>query len=456
MVSPGHFVAIIGGAVAGSEAASRLSTRNINCVVFEQNDLPYGKLETGLPKWHVNLRNSQEEKIDAKLKHPLVHFVPGIRLGEDVRFTELVNEWDFSAILMATGAWRDRPLPVRGIDAFINRGLCYQNPFVAWFNRNHDSNYRGPVFEIMDGTIVIGGGLASLDVIKILSIETVRHSLQKHGYSIDLLTLEKKGIFEVLRELNLSLAALGLQGCTLYYRRRLSEMPLTSLPQRPSAKETETAYRVRHKIMENFQSKFFFKFCECHYPVDFIADDNRLKGLIFERTEVVDGKLVSIPHSHYPVNCSQVISAIGSLPEPIPEIPFHNGVFKVRDPLNGQLAGFEKVFVLGNAITGRGNIKESQLHGRQVAEKVMDEYLVWQEDDYREIFEKAETNTRAKIDSIQQKLGGIRLLTREQIKRIYQRIKDLQQKVGYSGDYETWIKKHLPPRIEDLLPARNE
>src|SRR5512136_1631123 len=110
MISPGHFVAIIGGAVAGSEAASRLSARNINCVVFEQNPLPYGKLETGLPKWHVNLRNSQEDKIDVKLRHPLVHYVPAVRLGKDLSFIDLITNWNFSAILLATGAWQDRPL----------------------------------------------------------------------------------------------------------------------------------------------------------------------------------------------------------------------------------------------------------------------------------------------------------------------------------------------------------
>ncbi|TDI96521.1 MAG: oxidoreductase, partial [Caldithrix sp.] len=41
-VLPNHFVAIIGGAIAGSEAASRLADRGIYTVVFEQNLRPYG------------------------------------------------------------------------------------------------------------------------------------------------------------------------------------------------------------------------------------------------------------------------------------------------------------------------------------------------------------------------------------------------------------------------------
>ncbi len=109
----------------------------------------------------------------------------------------------------------------------------------------------------------------------------------------------------------------------------------------------------------------------------------------------------------------------------------------------------------GNAVTGRGNIKESQLHGRQVSEKVMDEYLAWQEQDYQEIFERAERNSQAKIDQIQRKLARKSLLTTEQIQAIHNRIKNLQQKVGYDGDYESWIKKYLPPRVENMIVDKN-
>ncbi len=50
-----HIVAIFGGAVSGSEAAYQLAEKGIRTVVFDQNALPYGKIEDGLPKWHVKL-----------------------------------------------------------------------------------------------------------------------------------------------------------------------------------------------------------------------------------------------------------------------------------------------------------------------------------------------------------------------------------------------------------------
>ena len=63
---PTHYVAVFGGAVAGSEAAFQLSQKGIRVAVFEQNALPYGKIEAGLPKWHHKLRDRQEKIIDEK------------------------------------------------------------------------------------------------------------------------------------------------------------------------------------------------------------------------------------------------------------------------------------------------------------------------------------------------------------------------------------------------------
>ena len=121
----GHLVAVIGGATAGAEVASRLADRGVSVSVFEQNVRPYGKIEDGLPRWHEALRNKEYKTIDEKLSKPGVSFVPNTKIGEDIGFKELVNDWGFSAVVLANGAWRDRPLPIEGADAFI--GLSVAN-----------------------------------------------------------------------------------------------------------------------------------------------------------------------------------------------------------------------------------------------------------------------------------------------------------------------------------------
>jgi NADPH-dependent glutamate synthase beta subunit-like oxidoreductase len=456
MNQPGHFVAIIGGAVAGSEAAQKLAERGIYSAVFEQNALPYGKLETGLPKWHINLRNSQEAKIDKKLSHPLVTYVPSIKIGQDLDFDDIAYNWGFSAILLATGAWRDRPLPITGIDNYINKGFYYQNPFVAWYNLSHDPNYQGMSYQIYDRTIVIGGGLASLDVMKILSIETARQALKERGHDVDSLKFEKRGVFDVLADYGLTVGDLNLEGCTLFYRKRLIDMPLNSLPEDRDPDKTEKAIQVRQKIMDNFLKKYFFKFQECYTPLNKIVYKDQLAGIEFQKTEIVDGHLVHVENSNHEVRGPVVISAIGSLPEPITGIPFNGGVFKIKDTDSGQLEGYDHVFVLGNAVTGRGNIKESQSDGRRVSEKIMDEFLAWHEEDYQEIFNRAINNADEKIESIESKLRDKKVLSKQKIETLMERIDTLHRKVNYHGDYDAWINHHLPTRLEKTLQMKIE
>ena len=171
---PRHLVVICGGAVSGSEAAAYCAARGIVAVVIEQNARPYGKIEDGLPRWHDKLRAQEYERIDQNLSQPGVYYVPGTRLGRDIALDELARGWNPSALLLATGAWRDRPLPVEGADAYAGKGLVYQNAFVYWFNHYEEPGYDGPRYEVKDDAIVVGGGLASVDVVKIINIELYR------------------------------------------------------------------------------------------------------------------------------------------------------------------------------------------------------------------------------------------------------------------------------------------
>ncbi|MEO2169241.1 MAG: FAD-dependent oxidoreductase, partial [bacterium] len=182
-------IAIIGGATAGAEAAERLRAAGALCVVFEQNDRPYGKVEDGLPMWHEALRNKEYASIDKKLHQPGVQFVPATGIGRDLTFDELLEDWGFDLILLANGAWRDRPLSVTGADAYINRGLVYQNPFIYWFNHYRETGYHGPTYQVEDGAIVVGGGLASIDVAKLIQLELTLAALAERGIDQNLIEM---------------------------------------------------------------------------------------------------------------------------------------------------------------------------------------------------------------------------------------------------------------------------
>jgi len=180
-IGTGHFVAVIGGATAGAEVASRLADRGVSVVVFEQNKRPYGKIEDGLPRWHVALRKKEYGTIDEKLSKPGVTLVPNTKIGRDVDFKELVNDWGFSAVVLANGAWRDRPVPIEGADEYVGRGLVYQNPFVIAFNHAERGDMPDAKYELLDGAIILGGGLASIDVAKIHTLQRTVECLRARG-----------------------------------------------------------------------------------------------------------------------------------------------------------------------------------------------------------------------------------------------------------------------------------
>src|SRR5579863_10472076 len=169
--SPRHVVAVVGAATSGSEIAHILAERGALVAVIEQNPRPYGKIEDGLPRWHVKQRKDEYEEINSRLCHPNIEFVPLTRLGHDLKFEQLAHHWGLSAVVLANGAWRDRPFPVEGADQFIDRGLIYQNPLIYWFNHYLEKDYQGARYELVPGGIVVGGGLASIDVVKVLQLE---------------------------------------------------------------------------------------------------------------------------------------------------------------------------------------------------------------------------------------------------------------------------------------------
>ena len=437
---PAHVACIVGGGIAGSEAAARLAERKIHSVVIEMEALPYGKIELGLPKWHAKQRDQEERRIDENLDSDYVHYVPNTKLGEDISLEEL-QSWGFSAILLAVGAWRDRPLAVPGIDELQGRGFYYQNPFVAWFNQCHEPEYDGPEIDLPDDALVIGGGLASIDVVKILMLELTHRALMDRGIETDLLLLEKKGIPKTLESLGVAWEDLGLKGCTLYYRRRATDMPLVPMEGEVSRKREEKAKLVRQKVLDNARAKYLFRFEPCRLPVAAVVEDEHLAGLVFQKTEVTDQGVVPLPGSEYTVRSPLVISSIGSLPEPVPGVPTKWELYSIEDEETGRVVDHEGLFALGNAVTGRGNIRASRLHAQQVAERVMTDYLQWTEGESEQIGQSYQGERLA---------GRKKLLSVAQIQQILKKVAGLQKAVDYDGNYRVWIERNLPVRLEDL------
>ena len=410
-------VAVIGGAVAGAEVAGALASRGVLVAVIEQNPRPYGKIEDGLPRWHLALRRKEYQTIDGKLSHPNVAFVPLTSIGRDVSFRELTREWGFSAVVLACGAWRDRPLPVEGADAWVGRGLIYQNPFIVWFNHAGEKAYRGPVFEPRDGAIVVGGGLASIDVVKVLMLETTRAKLRERGIEVPMVELEVKGIPKILAGHGIAWEDLGLAGCTLYYRRRAEDMPLVEIPDGATPERAAKVLASRAKLLEKAMEKYRFQVETLCMPDAVVVEGERLVGLRFRRTRADAGKIVPTDET-FEARGPYVISSIGSIPEPIEGIETKGELFRFTDWDLGRLDGHPNVFSAGNVVTGKGNIVASRKHAAAVASRVASE-----------------------IAKLPPASGGA-------LERVRARVRERQRAVGYTGDYASWMAKVTPPDLE--------
>ncbi len=440
-----HVVAVIGGATAGAEVAGALASRGIEVAVFDQNPRPYGKIEDGLPRWHVALRRKEYAQIDQKLTRPGVHFVPRTRIGRDIPFEALVSAWGFTAVVLASGAWRDRPLPIDGAERFTGRGLVYQNPFIYWFNHSNEKAYEGPIHETPDNAIVVGGGLASIDVVKVLMLVTAQRALADRGIDVDLVEMETDGIPETLASHVLRWEDLGLRGCTLYYRRRVEDMALVEAPPGADAARMEKVALGRRKILEKAMRKYLFRVEPNLAPKDLLVEGDRLAGLVFQRTRVEGGRMIEVPGETVEARGPVVISSIGSIPEPLEGVPMQGELIRFAGRNLGHLEALPHVFGAGNAVTGKGNIVASRKHGQQVAAHVIERFLGLDGSHEGEeaLLDETHAGARQSAEALAEHIGPRPRLTPEAIERILSRVRERQAAVGYD-DYAAWIKRVTP------------
>jgi len=436
----GHYVAVIGGATAGAEVASRLADRGVSVFVFEQNGRPYGKIEDGLPRWHEALRKKEYHLIDEKLSKPGVSFIPNTKIGEEIGFSELVNDWGFSAVVLANGAWRDRGLPIEGADEFIDKGLVYQNAFVIAFNHAEIGDLEDAAYTVHDGAMIVGGGLASIDVAKIHTLELTIKALADRGIETDILELEVKGIPKILERHGLEWADLGLEGATLYYRRRIEDMPLMSAPEGADEARIKKVEAGRRRMVEKATDKYRFEIIQLSAPDGLIVEDGRLVGLRFRRTQIENGRVV-MQDETFDVRAPAIISSIGSIPEPIAGIEMRGELFDFKDWDIGKLEGYPTVFSVGNVVTGKGNIVASRKHATQVSKEAIEAYLGIadeQVDRAKAVEARTEKNAATEAaDQVADALESAQPLSAEQARALLEKTSARQREVGFL-DYKSW------------------
>jgi len=440
-----HFVAVIGGAISGSVAAEILADHGIRVAVFDQNTRPYGKIEDGLPRWHVEQRKQEYARIDARMKKPNVYFVPSTKLGRDFSLPQLF-EWGFSAVILANGAWRDRELGVPEAEQYVGKGLLYQNPFIYWYNHKNEKDYRGPRYETPDEAVVVGGGLASIDVVKVLQLENYERALKARGVHTSMHELDK-GIPEVCKVHGIKPEELGIKGCLLIYRRREQDMPLAQPPDNATPDQVAKTEMVRQKMLRLAQSKYLFRVQDRRLTTGVIVENGRMAGLKVVETKIEGRKADPIPGSEHELRAPLVVSSIGSVPEKLSGINMSGEYYTFAGKDVPRYTAMDRVFGVGNVVTGQGNIRVSLVHSQKVTKRVVD-CMKGDDGNAAAGTGGVEQQAASSVDAIEKRMEAIPQLSDDQLAKVERQVQALQQKAGFTSDYDSWIAQVTPPDLE--------
>jgi len=156
-------VAVVGAGPAGIYASDILSKSDldVNIDLFERLPAPYGLVRYGVAPDHPRIKQIIVALYKI-LQRGDIRLLGNVEIGRDVAIDDLREHYD--AVILATGADRDAPLNIPGVDLPQSYGAA---DFVSWYDGHPDYPRTWP----LDAreVAVIGVGNVALDVSRILS-----------------------------------------------------------------------------------------------------------------------------------------------------------------------------------------------------------------------------------------------------------------------------------------------
>ena len=365
-----HF-AIIGSGPAGfytAEALAKSFGESAQIDLIDKYPVPYGLIRFGVAPDHQSLK-AVAKRYDKVAETGGVRFVGNVDVGTDVAVDELLELYD--AVILATGAPRDRKLGIKGDDL---PGVIGSAEFVGWYNGHPDFADLDPP---LDGAhaAVIGNGNVALDVARILSktraefegSDIVGHALEALDRSAirTITILGRRGPHQIAmtpKEL----------GELAHLEAALPLIDLADFPPREADDALEAGQRKSVTILRDFadlrankpksmQFDFFAK------PLA-IEGDGRAERLVVERTELDEQGGARGTGETYQVPASLIVSCIGYVTAPIAGVPFDDRGGKFLND-GGRIA--DRLYAVGWARRGpSGTIGTNRPDGYEVAEQV--------------------------------------------------------------------------------------
>ena len=153
-VRTGKKVAVVGSGPSGLAAAMQLNSRGHKVTVFERRDRVGGLLRYGIP--NMKLEKDVIDRRVAIMEAEGIEFVTNANIGEDIKASKLLKEYD--RVILACGASNPRDIKVPGREA---SGIYFAVDFLTATTKSLlDSNFADNQFISAKGkkVMVIGGG----------------------------------------------------------------------------------------------------------------------------------------------------------------------------------------------------------------------------------------------------------------------------------------------------------
>lgn len=156
-------VAVVGAGPAGVFTADILRQQGLPTRVdlFERLPVPFGLVRYGVAPDHPRIK-AIIDSLHRVLDRGDIRLVAGVEVGSDITVGDLRDAYD--AVVFTTGADRDAPLPIPGIDL---PGSFGASAFVSWYDAHPDVDRSWPLDA--EHVAVIGAGNVALDITRMLA-----------------------------------------------------------------------------------------------------------------------------------------------------------------------------------------------------------------------------------------------------------------------------------------------
>lgn len=318
-------VAIIGSGPAGLTCAREMAELGYDVTIFEALHEPGGVLVYGIPEFRLPKEAVVRPEIE-NVRAMGVKIETNVIVGKSVTIDELMDEEDFRAVFIGTGAGLPNFLGIPGENA---NGVFSANEYLTRSNlmRAYDESYDTPIIT-GDKVAVVGGGNVAMDAAR---------TARRLGADV-----------------------------TIVYRRSEAELP---------ARREE----VHHAKEEGIHFQLLSN------PKEILVDENGwVKGMSCVRMELGEEdssgrkRPVEIDNSEFILELDTVIMSLGTSPNPLISsttkgLKSNKYGCIVAEETTG-LTSREGVFAGGDAVTGAATVILAMGAGKSAAQ-AMDKYL---------------------------------------------------------------------------------